>query len=57
MLCSLLLYSKVNQLCVYLSRHFSEFPSHLGHLELFRSFRALTSVPVALQFVLIGYLF
>jgi len=36
----LLLYSKVNQLCIYIYPLFFGFPSHLGHQ------RALSGVPV-----------
>ena len=51
MLCWFLLYSKVNQLYVYIHPLFFLFPSHLGH------HRALSSVPCAIQQVLISYLF
>ena len=43
MLCSFLLYSKVNQLYVYIYSLFFVFPSHLGH------HRALSRVPCALK--------
>ena len=48
---SLLLYSKVNQLYVYLYPLIFGFPSYLGH------HRALSRVPCAVQQVLISYLF
>ena len=51
MLCQFLLYSKVNQLYVYVYPLFFGFPSHLGH------HRALSRVPCAIQQVLISYLF
>ena len=51
MLCQFLLYSKVNQLYVYIYPPFFGFPSHLGH------HRALSRVPCATQQVLISYLF
>ena len=50
MLCQFLLYSKLNQLYIYIYPLFFGFPSHLGH------HRALSRVPCALQ-VLINYLF
>ena len=50
-LCQYLLYSKVNQLYVYIHPLFFGFPSHLGH------HRALSRVPCATQQVLISYLF
>ena len=43
MLCYFLLYSKVNQLYIYIYSLFFSFPSHLGH------HRALSSVPCAIQ--------
>ena len=46
-----LLYSKVNQLYVFIHPLFFGFPSHLGH------HRALSRVPWAIQQVLISYLF
>ena len=49
MSCQLLLYSKVNQLHIYIYPFFFGFPSHLGH------HRALSRVPCAIQQVLIGY--
>ena len=51
MLCQFLLYSKVNQLYVYIYPFTVGFPSHLGH------HRALSRVPWAIQQVLISYLF
>ena len=51
MFCQFLLYSKVNQLYVYIYPLFFGFPSHLGH------HRALSRAPCALQQVLISYLF
>ena len=51
MLCYFLLYSKVNQLYVYIYPLFLRFPSHLGH------HRALSRVPCTRQQVLISYLF
>ena len=50
MLCYFLLYSKVNQLYVYIYSLFFGFPFHLGHR------RALSRVPCAIQQVLISYL-
>ena len=50
-LCQFLLYSKVNQLYVYIYPLFFGFPSHLGHHT------ALSRVPCAIQSVLISYLF
>ena len=47
MLCQSLLYSKVNQQCVYLYTIFFGFPSHLGR------HRPLSRVPCAIQQVLI----
>ena len=51
MMCQFLLYSKVNQLYIYIHPLFFGFPSHLGH------HRALSRVPCAIQQVLISYLF
>ena len=51
MLYQFLLYSKVNQLYIYIYPLFFGFPSHLGH------HRALSRVPCAIQQVLISYLF
>ena len=51
MLCQFLLYSRVNQLYVYLYPLFFGFPSHLGH------HRSLSRVPCAIQQALISYLF
>ena len=51
MLCWFLLYSKVNQLCVYIYPLSFQFPSHLGH------HRASSRVPYAIQQILISYLF
>ena len=51
MFCQFLVYSKVDQLCVYIYPFFFGFPSHLGH------HRALSRVPSAIQQVLISYLF
>ena len=51
MLCQFLLYSKVNQLYVYIYPLFFGFPSHLGH------HRVLSGVSCAIQQVLISYLF
>ena len=50
-LCQFLLYSKVNQLYVYIYPLFFGFPSHLGH------HRALSRVLCAIQQVLRSYLF
>ena len=50
-LCQFILYSKVNQLCVYIYPLFFGFPSHLGY------HRALSRVPCVIQQVLISYLF
>ena len=50
-LCQFILYSKVNQLYVYICPLFFGFPSHLGHQ------RALSRVPCVVQQVLISYLF
>ena len=50
-LCQCLLYSRVNQLYIYVYPLFFRFPSHLGH------HRALSIVPCAIQQVLISYLF
>ena len=47
MLCQFLLYSKVNQLYVYIYPLFLGFSSHLGH------YRALSRVPCAIQQILI----
>ena len=47
LLCHFLLYSKVNQLYVYIYPLFFGFPSHLDH------HRALSRVPCAIQYVLI----
>ena len=49
MLCYFLLYSKVNQLYVYIYPLFFRFPSHLVH------HRSLNRVPCAEQYVLISY--
>ena len=49
--CQFLLFSKVNQLYVYLCPLSFGFPSHLGH------HRALSGVPCAVHEVLISYLF
>ena len=49
MLCQFLIYSRVNQLYVYIYPLFYGFPSHLGH------HRALSRVPCAIQFSLIIY--
>ena len=49
--CQFLLYSKVNQLYIYLSLLFFRFFSHIGH------YRVLRRVPYAIQQVLISYLF
>ena len=51
MLCEFQVYSKVNQLYVYMYTLFFRFFSHLGH------YRGLSRVPCAVQQVLIGYLF
>ena len=51
MLCQFLLYSKMNQLYIYIYPLFFGFPSHLGHHS------ALSRVPCAIQYVLISYLF
>ena len=45
MLCSFLLYSKVNQLYVYIYPLFFGFPSHLGH------HRSLSRVPCAITLI------
>ena len=50
-LCQLLLYSKLNQLYLYIYPLFFGFPSHLSH------YRALSRVPCAIQYVLISCLF
>ena len=50
-LCQFLLYSKVNQLYIYIYSLFFGFPSYLGH------HRALSRVPCAIKLVLISYLF
>ena len=47
MLCQFLLFSKVNQLYIYIYLFFFGFPSHLSHR------RALSRVPCAIQLVLI----
>ena len=49
MLYKFLLYSKVNQLYIYMYHLFFRFPSHLSH------HRTLTRVPCAAQQVLIVY--
>ena len=51
MFCQFLLYSKVNQLYVYIYPLFFGFSSHLGHHS------ALSRDPCAIQYVLISYLF
>ena len=51
MLCQFLLYSKMNQLCIYIYPLFFGLPSHLGH------HRALSRIPCAIQYILISYLF
>ena len=50
MLCECLLYSKVNQLYVYIHPFFFGFPSRLSH------YRALIRVPCDIELVLISYL-
>ena len=50
MLCSFLLYSKVNQLYIYIGTLFFRFYSHIDH------YRVLSRVPCALHQVLISYL-
>ena len=51
MLCQFLLYSKVNQLYIYMYPLFFRFYSHIGH------YRVLSRVPSAIQQILISYLF
>ena len=51
MLCQFLLYSKVNQPCIYTYPLYFGFPSHLGE------HRALSTVTRAVQSVIISYLF
>ena len=51
MLCQFLLYSKMNQLYIYIYPVFFGLPSHLGH------HRALNRVPCAIEQVLISCLF
>ena len=50
-LCQFLLYSKVNQLYIYIYPLFFRFFSHIGHQTV------LSRVPCAMQQVLISYLF
>ena len=51
MLCEFLLYSKVNQLCIYIYPLFLRFLPHIGF------YRVLSKVPCSIQQVLISSLF
>ena len=51
MLCQFRLYSKINQLYIYIRITLFKICSHVGH------YRVLSRVPCAIQWVLISYLF